>query len=76
MGKKKYDFYIHDHNLVIEFHGIQHYEDSSWFQSTAKEQKRNDAYKEEKARKNGCDYLVIPYWDENRIDDILDGVLM
>lgn len=26
-----YDFYLPDHNLLIEFHGIQHYEYSSFF---------------------------------------------
>ena len=56
---KRYDFYIPQYSMIIEVHGIQHYERSfKMIQSNRKsrnvnEEKRNDIYKRKLALKNG-----------------------
>lgn len=62
-NKKRYDFYIPSMNIVIEAHGMQHYEkgfDSAGGKRTVDEEKSNDKYKMELALNNGInDYIVI-----------------
>lgn len=58
--KYKYDFYIPSFNCIIETHGLQHYNESSWGARTLKEEKENDKLKQELALKNGVEnYIVI-----------------
>lgn len=62
-GRKKYDFYIPSLNLIIEVHGVQHFEKS--FETikgetrTLEEEKENDKLKKEIAEENGMEYIVI-----------------
>ena len=58
---KRYDFYIPEYNMIIETHGMQHYEESRRKGSrTLKEEQENDRIKKELALKNGIsDYIVI-----------------
>ena len=51
-GKHKYDFYLPKYNVILETHGIQHYEQSPRGRSLEEEQK-NDEYKRELAISNG-----------------------
>lgn len=57
---KKYDFYIHDLNMIIETHGRQHIEEG--FQITGArtiaEEKENDKHKRELAISNGVKYYI------------------
>lgn len=64
---------IYGKNLIIETHGIQHYELGGWHMIRAKQrgitpeeefeyQKWKDTFKKEFATANGCEYLEIPYW--------------
>lgn len=59
--KKRYDFYLPIYNLLIEVHGINHY--NGRFKSiggkTLKEEQENDRIKESLAKKNGMTYVVI-----------------
>lgn len=59
--KYKYDFYVPNKNMVIEVHGVQHYEDSfsRCGGRTAKEEQKNDKAKEALARKNNISNYVI-----------------
>lgn len=60
--KYKYDFYIPNKSIIIETHGIQHYEDSfsRCGGRTCIEEQKNDKYKEDLAIKNGIvDYIVL-----------------
>lgn len=60
VSDKRYDFYIPSLNMIIETHGIQHYEENSNFKMTLAEQKENDRIKKELALSNGIDkYIVI-----------------
>lgn len=57
-----YDFYIEKYNIIIEVHGLNHYE--SGFQTiggkTFEEEIKNDMYKKDMALKNNIiDYIVI-----------------
>jgi len=58
---KKYDFYLHKYNLIIETHGIQHYEENSHFKNrTLLEEQENDRYKRNLAITNGIkNYIVL-----------------
>lgn len=58
---KKYDFYIIDREIIIEVHGIQHYENSTRGRSLQEEQK-NDKLKYDLAIENGIkpdNYIII-----------------
>ncbi|MFF3102995.1 hypothetical protein [Viridibacillus arvi] len=57
--KKVYDFYIPSLNLIIETHGIQHYEDSPRSTRTFEDEVENDRQKQALALANKIDYLVI-----------------
>lgn len=58
--RKRYDFYIPDYSMIIEVHGMQHYERSFNFGNrnrnatkTLDDEKNNDKLKKENALKNG-----------------------
>ena len=58
-NRKIYDFYLPKYNMIIETHGIQHYEESPRGR-TLKEEQANDELKYELALKNNIDeYIVI-----------------
>lgn len=58
--KYKYDFFLPDYNLIIEMHGMQHYEESTFTSRTLAEEQENDKNKYEYATQNNIkDYIVI-----------------
>lgn len=69
-----FDFYLPNTNLVIEYHGEQHYKKSGWFE------KRNggfkgiqyrDNIKKQFCSTNNISYIEIPYIEFNNINQIL-----
>lgn len=62
-----YDFYLPDHNLLIEFHGIQHFEYVPFFHRNGDDdldaQKRRDDVVRSNARQFKYNYLEITYRD-------------
>lgn len=70
-GQKRYDFFLPDFNLVIEYMGKQHYIDQPFFQRTLEEQQNIDKWKKQKALENGLDYLEIPYTNFDILENIL-----
>ena len=70
----RFDFAILDDNneldLLIEFQGIQHYEPKSKFGgiSGLRKQQYNDMKKREYCAKHNIPLVIIPYWDEGRLD--------
>lgn len=60
---KRYDFYLPEYSLIIETHGIQHFEESGFSEMsgiTLEEQQENDKHKYEVAIENGIEnYIVI-----------------
>lgn len=68
---KRYDFYLKDYNLIIEYNGMQHYIDRGFFKLSVSEQQKIDNLKEKLAIEHKIDYLVIPYTDFDNIESIL-----
>ena len=70
--KYRYDFYIKKDNTIVEIHGMQHYDTNlSWCNYKSKNQPAIDSIKEELARINGINYIVIDarYSDLNWIKE-------
>ena len=73
------DFYLPDvggKQMVIEYHGEQHYEDVPYFYKgkklrNFKLQQQRDQYLRRYCHDNGILLLEIAYWDLRRIDQIL-----
>lgn len=56
----RYDFYLPQHGIIIEMHGLQHYEEVGFTNRTLEEEQENDRIKYEIAMSNGIDkYIVI-----------------
>jgi hypothetical protein len=70
----RFDFAVFDDNgdldFLIEFQGIQHYEAKSKFGgiSGLRKQQYNDMQKREYCHKHNITLVVIPYWDEARMN--------
>lgn len=68
------DFYLPFYNLIIEFHGLQHYEcRNNYFHKTCsfETQQIKDEIKRCFAKDNNIKLLEIPYWNKNHIESIL-----
>ncbi len=69
-NRYEYDFYLPDYNLLIEFHGIQHYQYNMFFHKSYEEFLNRiiiDRIKEEEARAWGYKYLTIKYSVLNKL---------
>jgi len=75
----KYDFYIDNPNIIIETHGLQHYEDritGSWARSkTLQENQENDKLKEQLAKENGIENYIIIDCRESNMEWIKNNIL-
>lgn len=80
-GMLSYDFYLPNHNVLIEFQGEQHEKESAFFcgsensNANFKKQQEHDKRKREYAKNNGINLLEIWYRDINKISDILINYL-
>lgn len=74
-GRYRYDFYIPQDNLLIEFNGEQHYRPIEFFlrSRSFEEQQESDRFKEAAAKEHGYNFLVIRYDEVDSINTILDG---
>ena len=74
-----FDFYINTNfgKTLIELQGRQHYESIEWFggEINFKSQKRRDKIKVDYCRKENIPLLIIPYWEFDNLEDILDSYL-
>jgi len=71
-----YDFYLPENNLLIEYNGEQHYKNV--FDKSTHDfhiQLHHDWLKRKYAKKNGITLLVIPYWEFDNIERILEEYL-
>ena len=70
----RFDFAVFDDNndldFLIEYQGVQHYEPKSKFGgiSGLRKQQYNDMKKREYCAKHNIPLVIIPYWDEGRLD--------
>jgi hypothetical protein len=76
-GLLSYDFYLPTYNLLIEFQGKQHYEPIDWFGGFEKfeYQQEHDKRKRKYAKEHSIELMEIPYWDINKIENILESRL-
>ena len=70
--KRRYDFYIPEYNLVIEYMGEQHYQETNYFKVPLEEQKEIDRIKKEECLQNNVNYLDISYLQFDNIETILN----
>jgi len=72
-----FDFYIPKNIICIEFHGKQHYEPVEFFGGEKSFQKgaKLDKIKTDYCKNNNIPLLIIPYWDFDNIDTILETCL-
>lgn len=72
-----FDFYLSECNLIIEYSGQQHYEPIEYFGGEEKFliQQKHDKIKKEYCENNNINFLEIPYWEFNEIEDILNKKL-
>lgn len=70
----RFDFCVFDDNgdidFLIEYQGIQHYEAKSKFGGIAglRKQQYNDMKKREYCQEHDITLVLIPYWDEGRVN--------
>jgi hypothetical protein len=77
----KYDFYLPDHNKIIEFDGEGHY--MAIFGSSLEGKQKNleavqinDEIKNKYALKNNIPLLRIPYWDFDKIEELIEAFIL
>ena len=73
VGKLRYDFFIPELNLCIEYDGKQHFNEYDDFGGTEsfEDRKRKDKIKTDYCRDNNINLLRIHYKDFRRIEEIL-----
>ena len=69
--KFRYDFYLPDNNLIIEYMGAQHYQEVEFFHDTLAQRQEYDRIKQQEALQHDINYLVIPYTEFKNIETIL-----
>jgi hypothetical protein len=72
--KLSYDFYLPLYNLVIEYHGGQHYKKIKRFHKTHKkfiESRLRDVIKVNYCKEHDIDFLEIPFDEFDNIEEIL-----
>lgn len=78
----RFDFYLPDYNLMIEYDGEQHYKPVKYGKMSDKKAKENlekvqkyDQLKNEYCKENNINLLRIPYWEKENIDEIIYNCL-
>lgn len=80
----KFDFYLPDYDIIIEFHGKQHYEPIKWSRNMShtqseklfQSQQIRDNIKIKWCQENNKKLIIIKYSDFNIIDTILFNTLI
>ena len=78
LTQMRFDFYLEQYNLAIEFNGKQHYEPIEIFGGNTRfqQQQQYDQAKIDYCKLNNIKLLIIKYTDLDRIDQILATKLM
>lgn len=69
LDNKRFDFYLPEQNLLIEYDGIQHQMDTPWWGILHKDQIANDKLKNKIASKYG--HQLIRFTHDSNINDII-----
>jgi len=80
--KFRYDFYLCDYNLIIEYDGEQHYmpvnfgdNDPIKMEENLKRVQEHDRLKNKYCEENNISLLRIPYWEKYNIDKLIHDCL-
>lgn len=75
--KLKFDFYIPEKNICIEFNGEQHYKPIEFYGGKQKfnKQQKIDITKRKYCKDKNIKLIEIPYWEIKRIEKILEREL-
>ncbi len=80
--KFRYDFYLCDYNLIIEYDGEQHYmpvnfgySDLAKMEEKLKTVQKYDKLKNKYCEDNNINLLRIPYWEKSNIDKLINNCL-
>lgn len=73
LGRYRFDFYLVDLNMCIEFDGEHHFESVEFWggKDYLKEVQNSDTLKNEWCRIHEIDLVRIPYWEEDLIPEIV-----
>ena len=73
----RFDFYLLDYNIPIEYQGIQHYEPIKAFggKKAFKRRQKRDKIKQKYCQKNKIPLIAIPYTEFDNIETILQKKL-
>lgn len=74
-GKMRFDFFLPELGILLEWDGIQHFKQVLKFHQTQQEfnhAKQNDRYKNSFALARGYRLYRIPYWEINNIKTFSD----
>lgn len=76
-SRTRYDFYLPSLNLIIEFHGSQHYYFTPYFHQTEegfKKAQQRDKKKIDLALQHGLNYFIIPYQYQDSLKEVFDNL--
>lgn len=65
--KLKFDFYLPDYDILIEYDGEQHFEEKEYLKEPLEERLYRDNLKNEYCLKNNISLIRIPYYDKDKI---------
>ena len=78
----RYDFYLPEYNLFIEYDGEQHYIPPKYCgdnieanQKILEKTQQHDKIKNQYCEENNIELLRIPYWEQKNIDTIINSCL-
>lgn len=81
-GYYRFDFYLPQYNLFIEYDGEQHYKPVRYYNQTDeqmlssfKKTQEHDAIKNRYCEENNINLLRIPYWEKENIETIINNHL-
>jgi very-short-patch-repair endonuclease len=78
INKLRFDFYLPEYNMCIEYNGEQHYKDIQYWNNSHLLNIKRDNIKKTYCENNNIELLIISYLDDiyitlkNRIDNIVD----
>ena len=64
----RFDFYLPEYNICIEYDGQQHYKDIKGWADTLEDIQYRDAIKNQYCKKHNMSLIRIPYWDYDRLN--------
>ena len=67
LNKYRFDFYLPQLNRLIEFDGIQHYQERAIFSDSLADIQKRDKIKNEYALMHNISLVRIPYWNRDNI---------